>query len=54
MQSQADIEALAYAKLQDAAEESKFIVRINVYGPNEQAEPESDNYIVLEQENIFT
>lgn len=37
-----------------AAEESKSIMRISVYGPDEKAEPESDDYIIYEDATALT
>ncbi len=36
-----------------AQEESKSIMRVSVYGPDEKAEPESDDYIVYEGETVI-
>lgn len=36
-----------------AKEESKSILRIAVFGPDENAEPESDDYLVYEEETAL-
>ncbi len=36
-----------------AAEESKPILRVSIYGPNDNVEPESDDYLVFEAEPAF-
>jgi hypothetical protein len=48
-----EIEEVSSLLQEKAREESKYILRISVYGSDEQAEPENDDYLVHEEEEVL-
>ena len=45
-----EIQYISALLREKATEEAKSILRVSVYGPEERAEPESDDYVVFEEE----